>query len=164
MALVKNSAGKASMAKPKAPKKPEPSPSKAPEVVTDGTGEVSPGKPNSDPSVRIGAKELVQSMRAQVTLSGAAISPKVADIATVSLFSAVSEALKSGKTVQLPGLGVFSVSYRQEQTRPSPRDKTKMLTIPAHLTVKFKPAAGLKKALNGVEEYYGTGVSDGGED
>lgn len=65
-----------------------------------------------------------------------------------SLMGIVTDSLKSGDKVTLPGLGILNIGKRAARKGINPKTKEK-IDIPAKVTVKFKPAKELKDMLNG---------------
>ena len=63
-----------------------------------------------------------------------------------AILSAVSGALKQGKTVVLTGFGTFSVMKRKSRTGINPVTRAKM-TIAAKKVPKFKPGKALKAMI-----------------
>lgn len=63
-----------------------------------------------------------------------------------AVLSAVSGALKQGKTVVLTGFGTFSVMKRKSRTGINPVTRAKM-TIAAKKVPKFKPGKALKAMI-----------------
>jgi DNA-binding protein HU-beta len=61
--------------------------------------------------------------------------------------SSVADALASGERISLVGFGSFSVDQRGERTGRNPRTGEE-IQIAAKNVVKFKPGAGLSKAVN----------------
>lgn len=59
----------------------------------------------------------------------------------------ITENLKNGDEVKLPGLGSFSISERSERTGRNPQTG-ESITIPAAKTVRFKAYKALKDAVN----------------
>lgn len=64
-----------------------------------------------------------------------------------SILDQATVALSKGERVALPGLGSFSLSERAARTGRNPQTGQTM-TIAASKTVRFSPAAALKKAVN----------------
>lgn len=66
------------------------------------------------------------------------------------MLDVVVDALRSGKSVGLPGLGTFSVTSTAERqgVRPGTSER---ITIPAGKKIRFKAASTLKSSL-GVSE------------
>ena len=63
-----------------------------------------------------------------------------------AVLSAVSGALKQGKTVVLTGFGTFSVMKRKSRVGINPVTRAKM-TIAAKKVPKFKPGKALKASI-----------------
>lgn len=61
--------------------------------------------------------------------------------------SSVTDALKSGERISLVGFGSWSVDERGARTGRNPRTGEE-IQIAAKKVVKFKPGAGLSKAVN----------------
>ncbi len=64
-----------------------------------------------------------------------------------AVFKAMESALKNKQEVRLTGFGSFVVSERKATTGRNPRTGEE-LQIPASASVRFKPAKGLKDAVN----------------
>ena len=110
---------------------------------------------------KVGRKELALGIREKIAATGAAISPKVAELAVQALEDVVTEMMAAGKQVALTGFGTFSSVARPEAVRPNPQKKGETITVPAHYAPKFKAGAKLKSALNGGEA--GGGEAGGDE-
>ncbi|MBF0602149.1 MAG: HU family DNA-binding protein [Nitrospirae bacterium] len=63
-------------------------------------------------------------------------------------FAAITNALKSGDDVNVPGFGSFSTRERASRMGHNPRTGEK-IQIPASRLVKFKAGKRLKDAING---------------
>ena len=88
-------------------------------------------------------KELVSAMAAKTDSSGAA-----AERAVNALVEIISDTLKKGDSLTLPGLGTFEVRERAARTGHNPKTGEK-LEIGASRVAAFKPGAALKAAVNG---------------
>ena len=64
-----------------------------------------------------------------------------------AILDTVKATVATGDSVQLIGFGSFTVTSRNERQGFNPRTK-EPITIPASKTVKFKPGAALKEAVN----------------
>ena len=82
-----------------------------------------------------------------VVAQRAGISKKQATDAVETIFTAVTETLKSGGKVQLVGFGRFTVTHRIPRKTKIP-GTDKVVDIPARKTVKFTAGKALKSALN----------------
>ncbi len=100
---------------------------------------------------KVGRRELALGIREKIAATGAAISPKVAELAVQALEDVVTEMMAAGKQIALTGFGTFSSVARPEAVRPNPQKKGETITVPAHYAPKFKAGAKLKSALNGGE-------------
>ena len=87
-------------------------------------------------------KELVTAMAAKTDTSGAA-----ADRAVNALVEIISDALKNGDSLTLPGFGTFEVRERAARTGRNPKTGEE-LKIAASRVPAFKPGAALKAAVN----------------
>ena len=87
-------------------------------------------------------KELVDAMAAKTDSSGAA-----ADRAVNALAEIISDTLKKGESLTLPGFGTFEVRDRAARTGRNPKTGGK-LEIGASRVPAFKPGAALKAAVN----------------
>lgn len=139
---------KATAAKKPATAKAAPKEDAAPKKEAPKAAEPAPEVENTK-AEKVGRKEIAALIREKVAATGAAISPKVAEIAVVAYEEAVQELLAGGKQIALPGFGVFSVTAKAESVRPNPQKKGETITIAAHNAPKFKPGAKLKAAVNG---------------
>jgi len=74
---------------------------------------------------------------------GAGITKKQADDALKAAVESVSNALKKGERVAIPGLGIFSVRERAARKGRNPRTGD-VIDIPARKVVVFKPAKDLR--------------------
>ena len=92
-------------------------------------------------STKIGKAELTD-----LISTSASLSKKDAGAALNAALDAVAEALKSGQTVGLPGVGTLTVkaTAARQGVRPGTSEK---IQIPAGKKVSFKIAADLKKSL-----------------
>jgi DNA-binding protein HU-beta len=88
-------------------------------------------------------KELVDAMAAKTDSSGAA-----ADRAVNALVEIISDTLKKGDSLTLPGFGTFEVRDRAARTGRNPKTGEE-LKIAASRVAAFKPGAALKAAVNG---------------
>ena len=73
-------------------------------------------------------------------------SPKEARTALESLLSTITEGLKTGDTVTIPGFGTFKVSKRKARTGRNPQTGAKIL-IESKKVVKFIPGKHLREAI-----------------
>jgi DNA-binding protein HU-beta len=87
-------------------------------------------------------KELVDAMAAKTGSSGAA-----ADRAVNALVEIISDTLKKGDSLTLPGFGTFEVRDRAARTGRNPKTGEE-LKIAASKVAAFKPGAALKAAVN----------------
>ena len=71
-----------------------------------------------------------------------------ADKALKAGFAAITDALKGGDAVSVPGFGSFSVGERAARTGRNPQTG-KTIQIAAAKAVKFKAGKALKDAVNG---------------
>jgi DNA-binding protein HU-beta len=88
-------------------------------------------------------KELVDAMAARTDSSGAA-----ADRAVNAIVEIISESLKKGESLALPGFGTFEVRDRAARSGRNPKTGEE-LKIAASRVAAFKPGAALKAAVNG---------------
>jgi len=77
---------------------------------------------------------------------GASITKKQADAALKAAVAAVSDALKKGERVAIPGFGIFSVRQRASRKGRNPRTGA-VIEIPARKVVVFKPAKDLREGV-----------------
>lgn len=75
------------------------------------------------------------------------ISKNVAASTLDALIGAVTDTLKAGKSVSLPGFGTFSAGERAARTGRNPRTG-EALAIKAAKVPKFSAGKGLRDALN----------------
>ncbi len=76
----------------------------------------------------------------------AGITKKEADAALKAAVAAISEALKKGERIAIPGLGIFSVKERAARKGRNPRTG-EVIEIPARKVVAFKPAKDLRESI-----------------
>jgi DNA-binding protein HU-beta len=88
-------------------------------------------------------KELVNAMAAKTDCSGVA-----ADRAVNAIVEIISDMLKKGDSLTLPGFGTFEVRDRSARTGRNPKTGEE-LKIAASKVAAFKPGAALKAAVNG---------------
>lgn len=88
-------------------------------------------------------KELVEAMASRSDSSGAA-----ADRAVNALVEIISESLKKGDSLTLPGFGTFEVRDRAARSGRNPQTGEE-LKIAASKLAAFEPGAALKVAVNG---------------
>jgi DNA-binding protein HU-beta len=88
-------------------------------------------------------KELIDALAAKTDSSGAA-----ADRAVSALVEIISDTLKKGDSLTLPGFGTFEVRERAARTGRNPRTGEE-LKIAASRVAAFKPGVALKAAVNG---------------
>ena len=86
--------------------------------------------------------ELIDAIAEQANVSKA-----TAERTLNATVDAIQGSLKAGATVTLAGLGTFSVSDRAERAGRNPKTG-EPITVPASKAPKFKPAKGLKDAVN----------------
>ncbi len=72
----------------------------------------------------------------------------VAADAVDGVLEVISEALKAGEDVKLPGFGTFSVTERAARTGRNPQTG-ETIQIAASKQPRFKPLKALKDAVNG---------------
>lgn len=77
----------------------------------------------------------------------AGISQQEADVALKAVFDAISDHLTSGDAVKVAGFGGFEISERAARKGRNPATGEE-IDIAAAKVVKFKPAKGLKDAVN----------------
>ncbi len=87
--------------------------------------------------------DIVESLASEVE----GLSKRVAGEAVDAVFEYIMGSLAKGESVQIPGFGTFNISYRPERAGRNPRTGEAM-TIKASNAVRFKPAKGLKDAVN----------------
>ena len=88
-------------------------------------------------------KELVDAIAGKTDSSSAA-----ADRAVNALIEIISDTLKKGDSLTLPGFGTFEVRDRAAGTGRNPKTGEE-LKIAASRVPAFKPGAALKAAVNG---------------
>jgi DNA-binding protein HU-beta len=88
-------------------------------------------------------KELLDALAAKTDSSGPA-----ADRAVSALVEIISDTLKKGDSLTLPGFGTFEVRERAARTGRNPKTGEE-LKIAASKVAAFKPGAALKAAVNG---------------
>ena len=72
----------------------------------------------------------------------------LAETALDVVISSINTALKTGDSVSIAGFGAFSVEERATLAGTNPKNGA-AIQIPASKAPKFKPAKGLKDAVNG---------------
>ncbi len=82
----------------------------------------------------------------KTVMKEAKISTGEATKAVNSLTEAITEEVKKGGRISLPGFGTFSLSNREPRTGRNPRTGQE-IRIPARKTVKFKAAKGFKESV-----------------
>lgn len=87
-------------------------------------------------------KELVDALAAKTDSSGAA-----AERAVNAMLEIISDALKKGDSLSLPGFGTFEVRERAARTGRNPKTGEE-LKIAASKVAAFKPGSALKAAVN----------------
>lgn len=70
-----------------------------------------------------------------------------AEEAVNAVFEALTQALKKGDEVRLPGFGVFVVSHTAERKARNPQTNEEVI-VPAARRARFRPGKALKDALN----------------
>ena len=88
-------------------------------------------------------KELIEAIAAKTDSSKAEAERTVS-----ALIEVISETLKKGDSLALPGFGTFKVRERGERTGRNPKTGEE-LKIAAAKVPAFKPGATLKAAVNG---------------
>ncbi len=88
-------------------------------------------------------KELADAIAAKTDSSGAA-----AERAVNAVLEIISNTLKKGDSLTLPGFGTFEVRERAGRTGRNPKTGEE-LQISASRVAAFKPGAALKAAVNG---------------
>ncbi len=88
-------------------------------------------------------KELIEAIAAKTDSSKAE-----AERIVRALLEVISETLKKGDSLALPGFGTFEVRNRSERTGRNPKTGEE-LKIAAAKVPTFKPGATLKAAVNG---------------
>ncbi|MCC9021806.1 HU-related DNA-binding protein HupN [Bacillus nakamurai] len=74
------------------------------------------------------------------------VSKKEAAPSAETVFDTISEALKSGEKVSIPGFGIFEVRERAARKGRNPQTGEE-IDIPATKAPAFKPAKALKDAV-----------------
>lgn len=77
---------------------------------------------------------------------GAGINKRQAEAALREAINSISESLKRGERVAIPGLGIFTVRQRAERKGRNPQTGAE-LVIPAKKVISFKPAKELKDSI-----------------
>jgi DNA-binding protein HU-beta len=90
-----------------------------------------------------GKSDLVNSIADSVE----GISRKQAVAAFEAIFDAMTDALKAGDTVKVPGFGSFAVSQREARKGRNPATG-ESITIKASKSVRFKVGKELKESVN----------------
>ena len=63
-------------------------------------------------------------------------------------FRLIADAIKEDGRHLINGFGTFKKTRRAAVDRPNPQNRSQKVHIPAHWTVKFKPAPTLKSVVN----------------
>jgi DNA-binding protein HU-beta len=90
-----------------------------------------------------GGTDMTKAELVTAIAKGAGITKKQADDALKAAVEAVSNALKKGERVAIPGFGIFSVRERAARKGRNPRTGD-VIDIPARKVVVFKPAKDLR--------------------
>lgn len=75
-------------------------------------------------------------------------SNKDADTIYKNIVSIIGDALVSGESVELQGIGTFKLSERKERNGINPKTKEQII-IPAKKAINFKTSPKFKEKLNG---------------
>ena len=75
------------------------------------------------------------------------LAPSDSDAAVKLILDALSEALASGRRVEIRGFGSFQSSQRLPRTGRNPRTGERV-AIPSRRVAHFKPGKALREALN----------------
>jgi DNA-binding protein HU-beta len=107
-------------------------------------------KPAAKPAAKAESSRLGKTQMVDLLASRSGLSKKDAASAFDTLGDILVEALRSGQTVGMPGLGTFSVTATAERqgVRPGTSER---ITIPAGKKVRFKVASPLKAAIGSAE-------------
>ena len=95
-----------------------------------------------------GSEKIAKTQIIDLVADRTSLNKKQASEAVASMLDIVVDALRTGKSVGLPGLGTFSVAGTAERqgVRPGTNER---ITIPAGKKVRFKVASTLKSTLGG---------------
>jgi DNA-binding protein HU-beta len=93
-----------------------------------------------------GGKDMTKAELVTAIAKGAGLTKKQADAALKAAVEAVSNALKKGERVAIPGLGIFTVRERAARKGRNPRTGA-VINIPARKVVVFKPAKDLREGV-----------------
>jgi DNA-binding protein HU-beta len=93
-----------------------------------------------------GGEDMTKAELVTAIAKGAGITKKQADDALKAAVEAVSNALKKGERVAIPGFGIFSVRERAARKGRNPRTGD-VIDIPARKVVVFKPAKDLREGV-----------------
>ncbi|WP_045235240.1 HU family DNA-binding protein [Deinococcus pimensis] len=107
-------------------------------------------KAESKPAAKAESSKLGKTQMVDLLASRSGLSKKDAAHAFDTLGDILVEALRSGQTVGMPGLGTFSVTATAERQGVRP-GTTERITIPAGKKVRFKVASPLKAAIGATE-------------
>ncbi len=100
-----------------------------------------------DKQSALGEKNVNKTELIDIVAETADLPKKDATKAVDCVFSAITDALKSGAEVKILGFGTFSVSKREAGQGRNPRTG-EIIEISAANQPKFKAGKGLKDALN----------------
>lgn len=92
-------------------------------------------------------QDLIHKLQEKFTGAVQPISVRGAKGILLCIEAIVSEALKNGETVTLPGIGTWSVKERAARSGRNPQTG-EAIEIPAKRVVKFSPAKNLRDLLN----------------
>ncbi len=98
------------------------------------------------PPVEETAQKLGKSQMVELMIENTGLGKKEAGAVFDAVLEVVSDAIKSGKTVGLPGLGTFSVKATAARTGVRPGTSEK-IQIAAGKKVSYKVATDLKKSF-----------------
>lgn len=76
------------------------------------------------------------------------ITRELAEEAINHTMKLIAFAIKKEGRFEFSGFGVFKKVRRAACSRPNPQDRDQKINVPAHNTVKFKPAPVLKASVN----------------
>ena len=75
------------------------------------------------------------------------VTKKEAEAVVNAVFAVLTNEMKNGETVRIPGFGTFSIRERAERTAKNPRTG-ETVTVPATNVPVFKAAKELKTFIN----------------
>lgn len=89
-------------------------------------------------------QELIKTVALQCNMT-----QELAGDAVDAVMGAIKDAVVKEGRFMFPGFGTFKRVQRAACERPNPQNREKKIKVPAHKTIKFKPAPVFKDVVNG---------------